>query len=404
MRVLAINQFYYPDLAATSQLLTQLCVDLVGVGHEVTVLASQGSYSGSGRLQKEEAADGVRIRRPWATRLGRDSVARRLADYATFSVSALATGLAERKPDVVLTLTSPPMIGAAGAALKLLKGVPLVTWVQDVYPDVAVAFGILPRRHPATRVLGAVNRTVHRSAHTVVALSHGMAKLLKAQGAKRVEVIQNWSDGQVIRPLTHAENPMRKEIASDDEFVVMYSGNLGVGHDVATILGAAQRLNHIPTARNVRFVFVGGGARRQEAIQRSRGLPNVAFLPYQPWSQLSESLSAADLHVASLREGLEGLLVPSKLYGVLAAGRPLAYIGPENCEVTRTLSVHGVGFSVRPGDVDGLAHAIAMRANDPDWCTETGERARRVFTAHFDRPVAVRRWINVLRRASGECP
>jgi colanic acid biosynthesis glycosyl transferase WcaI len=400
MRILAINQFYAPDHAATSQLLTELCEDLAAGGDEVTVIASRGNYLGGGRLPEEEVIGGVRVLRPWATSLGKASVPRRLADYLSFWATAVGRAAIVARPDVMLVLTTPPMIASGGVLVSAARGVPLVTWVQDVYPEVAVAFGVIPEGHPAALAFSWLQRATYRSARRVVALSRGMGERLLAQGApeERLRVVPNWSDGGVIRPLAHEDNPFRREHGLDGRFVAMYSGNLGVGHDVATFIDAARRLE--AERPEVLFLFIGDGGRRAEAEGLARGLRNVRFLPYQPYGALRQSLTAADVHLISLREGLEGLLVPSKLYGALASGRPVMYVGPAACEVARVVREHDVGWEGRPGDGEGLARAIRFSATSNDWRTERGQRARRAFEEHFDRPHAVARWRKVLEEAA----
>ncbi len=400
MRLLAINQFYHPDLAATSQLLTQLCEDLSARGHDVTVISSRGGYLGGDRLPAQETVAGVRVLRAWATGFGKRSVAHRMSDYLTFWASAVATAITRTRPDVMLALTTPPMIAAGAGLVSRARSVPLVTWVQDVYPEIAVAFGVVRAGHPAVRALELLNRLTYAQARTTVVLSEGMARRVIAQGQdpERVVVVPNWSDAQVLRPMATTANAFRAEHGLQGRFVVMYSGNLGRGHDVATLVEAARWLHD--RRPDVVFVFVGDGERRPEAERLARGLENVRFLPYQPLEGLNESLAAADVHLASLRPGLEGLLVPSKLYGVLAVGRPLLYIGPDTCELARVIRDHDVGWHGVPGDAAGLADAIAAYHGDPERVAATGERARALLVQTLDRPIAVGRWERLLTEAA----
>lgn len=399
MRILAINQFYAPDMSATSQLLTQLCEDLVAVGDEVTVLASRGSYLGGEPLPPREYKRGVQVVRPWATTFGRGSIARRLSDYGSFWVGAVAQAARLARPDVILALTTPPMIAAGAAIVAKVRAIPLVTWVQDVYPEVAIALGVLEPQRPATRIFSALSTATHRRSRFSVALSQGMAARLEAQGQRRgrIRVVSNWSDGEALFPVPRERNHFRREYGLSDRFVVMYSGNLGLGHDVTTLLGAAARLER--RAKEVEFVFVGDGGRLHEAKRLAAGLTNTRFLPYQPLSRLGDSLSAADVHLASLRDGLQGLLVPSKLYGILAVGRPLMYVGPPDCEVARVVTTHDLGWTGPPGNVDGLADAIATAAASPAETAARGERARTTFLQRYDRRLAVPRWRAVLEEA-----
>lgn len=400
MHVLAVNQFYAPDHAATSQLLTDLCEDLVGGGDRVTVIASRGGYLGGGNLAARERIHGVDVVRPWATRFGKRSTLHRMSDYLSFWATAIADVARIEAPDAILALTTPPMIAAGAAVVATARRIPLVTWVQDVYPEVAVAFGVLPPRHLAVSALAGVQRLTHRASRRIVALSAGMADRLRSQGAapERLRIVPNWADGHMLQPLDPAENPFRAEHGLEGRFVVMYSGNLGVGHEFQTLVSAARRLQD--RCPEVLFLFVGDGARRKEVEQLSDGCSNVRFLPYQPRERLRESLAAADLHVITLREGLEGLLVPSKLYGALAVGRPVVFVGPPTCEVARVVGQHGVGWVGRPGDVEGLAAMLEQAARSPHVCHERGAAARQLFLDAYDRKAAATAWRTVLQEAS----
>ncbi|MBK8995836.1 MAG: glycosyltransferase family 4 protein [Myxococcales bacterium] len=328
MRVLAVNQFYLPDHSATSQLLGELCEDLARAGDEVHVLASRGSYLGGGRLAKRELRQGVRVTRPWATSWGKSTRAARMSDYLTFWSTSVSRAAVQARPDVLLVLTTPPMIAFGGALVSLARGIPLVTWVQDVYPDVAAEFGVIAR---GGRVFSALNRVAvatHSASTRIVALSDGMAQRLVAQGAARdcIRVIPNWADSTLVTPVDRAVNRFRQRHDLCGRFVVMYSGNLGEGHDFDTFIASARLLAQ--THANILFLFVGEGSRRAAAERAAQGMNNVRFLGYQPRAELAESLSAADVHLVSLRLGLEGLLVPSKLYGALASGRPICRSAP----------------------------------------------------------------------------
>jgi glycosyltransferase involved in cell wall biosynthesis len=400
MRVLAVNQFYPPDMSATSQLLGELCEDLVAAGHEVAVIASQGTYRGGERLERRSVQGGVEVQRPWATSFGKASIAHRMADYSSFWATSLSAALRARRPDVMLSLTTPPMIALGMASVARLRRIPLVTWVQDVYPEIAAQFGVLSATSAAYLGFRSSAAAAHRLTTRIVALSDGMAERLVAQGAARsaLRTIPNWADGRLIRPVAHEDNPFRKQHGLEDRFVVMYSGNLGQGHDVATPIAAARMLER--SSPRVLFLFIGEGARRAEAEQLAADLTNVRFLPYQRKTDLANSLSAADVHLVSLRQGLEGLLVPSKLYGALASGRPVCYVGPRECEVASVVRAHQLGTEARNGDAEHVAASVAGLAVRQDWWRDACVRARRTFEASYDRPVCVARWIETLREAS----
>jgi len=400
VKILAINQFYAPDSAATAQLLAQLCEDLVTQGDEVTVIASRGTYSGGERLAACDTIAGVNVVRPWATSLGKATIGHRLSDYVSFWVGAVSAAVRARRPEVMLVLSTPPMIAVGAALVSAARQIPLVSWVHDVYPEIAVAFGLLGEHHPAITALRAMSRVSQPAVHTHVALAEDMALRLGAQGIapSRIRVVHNWADGAVLAPVPRANNRFLDEHGLRDRFVVMYSGNLGVGHDLQTFVDAARQL--AASHPRVVFVFVGGGARRAETEQATASIPNVRFLPAQPRAQLAESLSAADAHLVSLRDGFEGLLVPSKLYSIMAVGRPILYVGPASSEVARVVNTHRLGWAGQPGDAHGLADAIAALVTDDARRAATGAAARQTLEAEFDRTRAVAKWREVLQQAA----
>jgi glycosyltransferase involved in cell wall biosynthesis len=401
MKVLLLNQFFHPDLSATAQIATDLAEDLAAAGLEVTALASRGSYLGGGTLPARERHRGVEIVRVAATSLGKRTLLHRAVDYASFYVTASVALATLPRHDVVIALTTPPLIAATGLVAKTLRRSRLVYWVQDLYPDIAVAVGALRERSLAVRAMRAVSRRVLRRADAVVALGEEMRDRCVAAGAarERTHVIPNWADAAAIRPVRHETNGLRDRIAGGARFVAMYSGNMGRGHDVETLLDAARLLRG---RDGIAFVFAGDGAKRPLVEAAARELPNVRLAPYQPRERLSESLSAADVHLVALSREVEGLAEPSKLYGIMAAGRPALYVGPEGAEVARTIERAGCGRRVPNGDAPALAAAIAALAEDPRACSDMGERARRALETEYQRATATRRFRDVVVTLCGE--
>jgi glycosyltransferase involved in cell wall biosynthesis len=399
MNVLLLNQFFHPDLSATSQLATELAEDLVAAGFGVTAVASRGTYLGGGRLPRRDRHRGVEIVRVGATSLGKRTVLHRALDYASFHAAAALALARLPRHDVVVALTTPPLVAATALVARTLKGSRLVCWVQDLYPEVAVAMGALREGSLAARAMAAVSRAAHSRADRVVALGDAMAARCVAAGARadRTVVVPNWSDPASVRPVAHEANPLRAALAGGARAVVMHSGNMGRVHDVATLLGAARLLSR---RGDVRFVFVGDGARRGEVEAAARALPNVGLAPYAPRDRLAESLAAADLHLVALLPEAEGLVEPSKLYGIMAAGRPVVLVGPAGSEAARTVVREGCGVVVRNGDAEGLAAAIADLVAHDDARRAMGERARRALEARYARSVATARFGELLREVA----
>lgn len=403
MRLLLLNQFFYPDHAATSQLATDLAVDLAAAGVEVTALASRGAYLGGEPLPRRDRHGGVDIVRVAATSLGKRTLLHRATDYASFYVASAATLATVPRHDVVLALTTPPLIAASGLVAKWLKGSRLVYWVQDLYPEIAVAMRALRPGSLPARAMSAVSRAVLRRADAVVALGEEMRARCIAAGAfaERTHVIPNWSDGDGVRPVPHDRNALRPALAGDAPFVAMYSGNMGRVHDLETLLAAARLLRDRP---EITFVFAGDGAKRWMVEAAAQELPNVRLAPYQPRERLAEALSAADVHLVTLSRDMEGLAEPSKLYGIMAAGRPTLYVGPEQAEVARTVEREGCGRCVANGDASGLADALVALAADPGAREEMSVRARLALEARYQRSVATRRFAELVTAIGSGVP
>lgn len=382
MKVLLLNHYFWPYDDALALLATDLAEDLVRAGHEVTVLASSGTGPGGTHLPHEETRRGVRIVRTRNTVLGKGSLARRVADYGTYLASAFASALTLPRPDVVVATSAPPLLAAVGLAAKRLRGSRLVYWLQDLYPELAVAFGVLGPRSPATWLAERVSRAALRGADAVVVPGEPMKARVAAKGVDpaRVHVLPNWADGADVRPVPPDANAFRRGLGLGDRRVVLYSGNLGRAHDLETLVELARRCRD---RDDVAFVFVGGGARRDVVEAAARELSNVRLLPFVARDRLAESLSAGDVHLVSQTPETLGLMEPSKLYGILAAGRPALYVGPPDSEVARTIVREGAGAVVANGDVEGARLALDRLLRDGP----TSAHVRAAFEARHDRRV-----------------
>jgi colanic acid biosynthesis glycosyl transferase WcaI len=395
MKVLLVNQYFWPDLAATAQLLADLAADLVEHGFEVSALAGRGRYvaSAGGRPARRETWRGVEIMRVGSTEFGRGRVLGRLADYGSFFFGAAFRLAFGPKVDVVVCLSTPPLLALLGY-LARLRGARFVYKVEDLYPDVAVALGTLAPRGFVTRLTGALSRRVLARADLVVALDGAMAASLRARGARRVEVIPNWADGEAIRPAAASEQRLRAEWGiGDREIVVLYSGNLGLAHRFDAVCAAAHRLADAQVP--VRWVFVGDGPRLGEVKAATAGLPTVSFLPYQARESLGELYAAADLHLVTLRDEVSGLLVPSKYSAALAAGRPVLLVGGSGTDMHDEITREGVGWAL-PHDPEVLTASLAAAAADPAGLARSSKAARKLFERQYDRSLATSRWAALL--------
>ena len=399
MKLIFVNRYFHPDHSATSQLLCDLAFHLARqAGREVCVVTSRQRYDDpEARLPARERVNGVDVHRAWTTGFGRGSLPGRALDYLSFYVAAaLALGRLASRGDVIVAMTDPPLISVVAGFVAHLRGARLVNWVQDAFPEVAQALGV---RVPFAAWLRALRNRSLRSAGMNVVLGERMADWARAQGVpdRRFVVIPNWADGDAIRPLAHADNPLRQEWGLAGRFVVAYSGNLGRAHDYQTLLDAAERLR---AESDIVFLFIGGGHHRTavDAAVKARGLENIRFLPYQPRERLCRSLGLADAHWLSLVPALEGLIVPSKFYGVLAAGRPAVMVGDAEGEIGRMLARYDCGMTVAVGQGAELAKAILRLRDAPELCDAMGRRARAAFDAHHARGLAFAAWEGLLGR------
>ncbi len=348
-----------------------------------------------------ETLSGVQVRRIWTTRFGRSNLLGRSFDYLTFYFSAFFCLLKNlKKGDAVVAETDPPLISVIAMTAAKLKGARLINWTQDIFPEVAVNLRVRIVLIFSALFRGARNLSL-KSASMNIAIGEKMAALIKKQGVEdvRVCVIHNWSDGNQIRPEAREGSPLREEWGLKGKFVVGYSGNMGRAHEFNTILGAMEILSSGP---DVVFLFIGDGKQRGfvENFCREKNITNVMFKPLQPYDRLGVTLGVADAHMVSLQPSLEGLIVPSKFYGILAAARPVLNIGDPEGELGNLIRLAGCGATVKPGDAPMLSQAVRDLAGDSQKTEEMGRLGRRYFEAHFDRPIALKAWYDVLQRAA----
>ncbi len=400
-RVLFINQYYWPDHASTAQHLTDLAEFLATQGFECHVLASQGRYKpGEPNPPAFEMHEGVSIHRVPATSLGRRGTWSRMTDYLSFYAGAAYRALRLPKFDLVVTLTTPPIIGLVGTILKRLKGSRHIYWSMDLHPDASMALG---RMSPASRfgsLMYWLSGEVYRRADKVVVLGPYMADriALKQVPDEKIVTIPVWSRRDEIYPLPRDANPLRKSLGLEGAFVAMYSGNLGLAHTFDEFLEAARRLRERP---DIVFLFVGDGPRKAEvqSARDSEGLTNIRLLDPVPREWLHASLSLADVHLISMKPEMNGIVVPGKLYGAMAAGRPIVFVGPEHCEPADTIRNAGCGFTLPTGDASALVSSLALLASDASLARRMGERARTSFIAHHEQRLCCSRWCELLEDA-----
>ena len=398
LRVCYFNRSYWPDTGATGQLLTELAEDLVSKhGIEVTVVTGYPVNS-TEPLASRQTRNGVHIVRARGTTFSPRRFAGRAMNYVTYFFSALVAALGLPRQDVTIALTDPPIIGLAAIAARPRHGV--IFFCQDIFPEVA---GLLEDFHsPAINaLLERLNRFMVRRAVRIIALGDTMAsRLIHGKGADpgKITVIHNWADTSAIVP-SDKRNAFAAAHGLDAKFVVLHAGNIGLSQNLDVVIEAAGLLT---THRDIVILFIGDGNRRAalQAAAESRGLDNVRFLPFQPRDQLRWTYASSDVCLVSLKPGLAGYIVPSKLYPILAAGRPyIAAVEPVS-EVAALTQRHRCGVLVEPGDAAQLADAILRLADQPHERAAMGTRAR-VASELFARDRQVAAHAQVIEEVAG---
>ena len=397
LRLLVLNQYYAPGIEATAQLLTELCE---GLASEYDVTVVTGRLRGAPELPTQEVRNGVNVIRVPSTFFDRAPLSQRAINYASYLGLAAIRALRVRRPDIVLCMTDPPIVGDLALLLARRFRAPLVVISEDVFPEIAVELRRL--EHPAlVGLLGQLTRYYLSRADRVVAIGETMEARLEAKGvsSNRIRVIPNWVDTHAITPQSR-DNEWARDNDLVGRFVVMHSGNVGHAQDLDNLIRATTFLRDVD---ELTAVIVGFGARYADHVALARNLDAdaVRFLPYQPREVLAQSLSSADVHFIGLGRGLSGYVVPSRFYGVLAAGRPVITAADEDSEAARVVREVGCGIAIAPGRPDELARTIrALIAGEYD-LEEMGRRGREYVEQEADRDVAIARYRSVLGEVHG---
>lgn len=361
MRLVFVNRFYAPETPASGQILADVAEGLGANGHDVTVITS---HSGDPAIPRSATLNGVRVLRIRGTRRSRGGdVFRKAVDFATFYAGALIRlGREARRDAVVIAMTDPPLLGVGVWLVAGWRRARVVHWVQDIYPEVAIAL----TGHRWLAWSRQIRNRAWRRAAACVTLGADMAEVIRAAGVpgERINVIPNPAPKE-ITVATGASSPeLRARWGLTGKFVVAYSGNLGRVHDLDPVIAAAEGLREEP---NIAFVFIGDGPRRAHLVAEidRRGLSNVQLRPVQPRSRLQESLALGDVHLVTLRAGCERSVFPSKFHGIVAAGRPVIFIGPPDSELRRLVTAHSLGLAFDRSDVAGIVAGLRILAADP---------------------------------------
>ncbi len=364
--ILVVSQVFVPDPASVGQHMADVAIELArrfqtGDKYDLRVYASARGYENpTVEYPRRETIGAADVRRfPFAS-FGKKSMPLRVLGTAVFMIQAFIAAMFTPRLAGIFFSTSPPLIGLPLSIAAAFRRVPTVYWAMDLNPDQLFALGKLKQSDCICRLLEATNRFILKRSALVIALDRFMAKRLAARKIPRLKifVLPPWPhENSIADAPTPTENPFRMRHNLNGKFVIMYSGNHSPSNPLTTILNAIVRLKAEP---DIKFLFVGGGGAKKQVEEyiRNHELTNAISLPYQPLADLKHSLSAADVHIVSLGEEMIGIIHPCKIYGAMAAARPILFLGPQPSHISDLLDQHEIGLQIRHGDINGAVEAI----------------------------------------------
>lgn len=407
-----VTEYFIPDTASTGQLMTDLAVGLQQRGLDMTVYTSQPSYhSGNNKKQPyTEQYEGVQIKRIRAPQFRQSSVLRRIIDWSVFTVWVFFRLLLSRTEGEreLIFVTNPPVLPICMYIVCKIRGWEYTYIVYDLYPDFSVELGFLPHNGYIHRAWEKLNRRALLRAKNVVALGPVMKdKIVEKCGPEldksKVTIIHNWEDPAFIRPVPKSENWFSREHGLVEPFTLLYSGNIGDHHDLESVVRAAPRLDE-----DVRILIIGEGENKEHIVNLADRLEvrgkSIQFLPYQPLDTLPYSLTAGDITIVSVNENVKGLCLSSKLYTAMAAGKPILLIACQSSDEAHLVEKFQMGFTVSPGDIDGIIEAVERWQNNPELMHRQGKNAREAFEVNFTKDKSIDRYYRMLVSDSGLDP
>jgi colanic acid biosynthesis glycosyl transferase WcaI len=390
MRILLLSTYFQPESASNGILMTLLSEELTRQGHQVTVITGMPHYDNNcvlpayrRRLWARERRGAIRVNRVYLyVPTKKTQVLGRLLNYLSFNVTSLVAGLLVGKHDILLVPSPPLTNGITGWLLSRYYGIPFIYNVQDIYPDVAVRLGILKNQR-LIRLFERMELLVYGKTTAISVISDGFARNLQRKGVPdaKLKVIPNFIDDTFVKPLPRC-NSFSEEHDLDNRFVALFAGNIGLSQGMDAVIDAAALLQHVP---QILFVIVGNGASRQGLMQRAEqlGLSNALFLPFQPYERIPEMYATADVCLIPLRRGLTEDSVPSKLFSIMGAGRPVIAALDRESDTFRVIDQASCGVCTSPEDPQELADAILALFNNPDLAAEMGECGRAYVEQHY---------------------
>jgi len=396
MQIWVISELYYPDEAATGHYMTQIAEGLTSIG-PVSVLCAQPHYfAQGGRAPAREVRNGVSIERCRAITLDKNNFLFKLVNVLSISLSICILACARiRRGDVALVVTNPPLLPFVVAAACRLRGARCVLRIDDVYPEAMVNAGLIKPDGVPARLLNWLTRKLYQSVDRIVVMGRDMQRVVARKmehGRDRIVVITNWADVEAVAPAPRAQNALLRELELDGKFVVEYAGNIGPLQGIDSLFASALKLKD---AQDIHFLFVGSGKKAPWLVQAAKesGLTNLTVLGQRPRSDQSSFLNACDVAIVPLVPGMSGVGVPSRMYNMMAAGKPIIAVAEDDAEPALVVREEQIGWVAPPGQPDKIAAAILEARAHPDRLAEMGACARRAAEARYTLDQAIRAYL-----------
>lgn len=394
LRILVLNHYFPPDTAATAAMAARI-VERLGGRHRVTVIAGRPSYNPTERhgvyLWRRERQGSVTILRVGSMACSRYRMRGRLANYLSYLVLALLRALWV-KADVIIAMTDPPIVGIIGAIIAKLRGCPFVYNIRDLHPDMALASGLIEPSCWVT-LWERLHRWILRQATCVIVLGEDMRRRVLSKGVPAEKVVVVRDGAKIPTNSPSPEHPVVRELRGAFSFVVLHAGNIGHYGAWETVVTAIKLLEE----ENVGMIFVGEGAAREKIMTLAGGCPRIRFFPFRPVEEVPHVLAAGDVHLVTMQRGLEGLVVPSKFYGIVAAGRPVLALVPRTSDIARIIERTGCGIVVDPEDASAVARILRDLADHRERVEQMAQRARAI-APEFDMERQLERFVCLIEQ------
>ncbi|MFA6540358.1 MAG: glycosyltransferase family 4 protein [Bacteroidota bacterium] len=398
LNILIINHLFFPDQSALSQVITDLSLGLSDQGFDISVICSKFEQV-KNLDDKLPENHQIKIEYVSGTNYGKSTFIGRLIDYITFYLFSLWHAVTKNNPDIVITTTAPPFIGLVGVVMKIFKGSKFIYYMQDVYPQTAIKLGVL-RSTIVIRFYEYLLRLILRYSDWIVVIGEDMYDSIKrVYNFNNISIIHNWADGEDIKPIEMKDNIFIKQYNLHNKFIVMYSGNFGLAHEFIPILTAAEEMKSLDA---IQFILIGEGKLRSviEKVINEKNLHNVYLFPFQTRAMLKHSITAADISLISLIDGLEGYIVPSKIYRLLAAGRSIIFLGSSKSVISQIIENAHCGYTVNNNNVKELVQIINNQFTYRELNKQLGNNARKYFEHNYQRTFALEKFYILIKKIS----